>query len=230
MVQHRSYRILSALFLSARISVDVSGAMLIFYFTYWVGRPEDFSIAMVLLLLGVMISLPFWLRLARRTDKRTVFIAGALTWSVMLVGILLYQPEQPRWIVLAFAGLSGIGYGVADLMPWSMLGDVIDEDELAIGERREGMYAGFFTFLRKLGGATGVAVAGFALELSGFQRGAAMQSEAAILSVRLLTSAGPIFFLLLAAWIALRYPLTRRRHGEIVIELARRRASDRATG
>ena len=225
MVQHRSYRILSALFLSARISVDVSGAMLIFYFTYWVGRPEDFSIAMVLLLLGVMISLPFWLRLARRADKRAIFIAGALTWSAMLVGILLYQPDQPRWVVFAFSGLSGVGYGVADLMPWSMLGDVIDEDELATGERREGMYAGFFTFLRKLGGATGVAIAGFALELSGFLRGAATQSEAAILAVRLLTSVGPILFLLLASWIALRYPLTRRRHGEIMIELARRRAS-----
>ena len=81
------------------------------------------------------------------------------------------MPEQPGWILLALAGLSGIGYAVADLIPWSMLGDVIDEDELESGERRDGLYAGFFTFLRKLGGATGVAMAGFALEGAGFVRG-----------------------------------------------------------
>ncbi|MDH3211337.1 MAG: glycoside-pentoside-hexuronide (GPH):cation symporter [Myxococcales bacterium] len=225
LVQHRSYRILSALFLSSRISVDVSGAMLIFYFTYWVGRPEDFPIALALLLAGVLVSLPFWLRLARRADKRVIFIAGALTWSAMLVGILLVQPDQPRWVVFAFCGLSGVGYGVADLMPWSMLGDVIDEDELATGERRDGMYAGFFTFLRKLGGAMGVALAGFGLELSGFERGVDAQGETAILAVRLLTSLGPILFLLLAAWIALRFPLTRRRHAEIVNQLAVRRVA-----
>jgi sugar (glycoside-pentoside-hexuronide) transporter len=225
LAQHHSYRILAALFLSARISVDVSGAMLIFYFTFWVGRPDDFPIALLLLLLGVVVSLPFWLRLARRVDKRVVFVAGALTWSVMLVGILLYQPEMPRWVVFAFAGLSGVGYGITDLMPWSMLGDVIDEDELDTGERREGMYAGFFTFLRKLGGATGVALAGVVLEWSGFARGAPAQGDAAIWAVRLLTSVGPILFLLLAAWIALRYPLTRRRHAEILTELVARRAA-----
>ena len=48
-----------------------------------------------------------------------------------------------------------------------MLGDVIDEDELASGERREAVYAGSFTFVRKLGGASGVAVAGVVLQLAG---------------------------------------------------------------
>ena len=33
---------------------------------------------------------------------------------------------------------------------WMMLGDVVDEGGLATGERGEGMYVGFFTFLRKV--------------------------------------------------------------------------------
>ncbi|MFQ5666261.1 MAG: MFS transporter [Candidatus Binatia bacterium] len=224
LVQHRSYRILAALFLSSRISVDVSAAMLIFYFTYWVRRPQDFPAAFVLLLTGVVFSLPFWLRLSRRVDKRSIFIAGALIWASMLVGVLLYRPEHSRVVILAICALSGVGYAVADLMPWSMLGDVIDQDELFSGERREGMYVGFFTFLRKLGGALGVALAGVALEGAGFVHGAAAQTEAALWAMRSLASVAPIVFLLIASWIAWHYPLTRARHAEILAELAGKRA------
>jgi sugar (glycoside-pentoside-hexuronide) transporter len=219
---HRSYRVLTALFLASRISVDVSGALLIFYFTYWVGRPDDFPIAMVLLLAGVVCSLPLWLRLARRFDKRNLFITGALLWSMMLLGVLFYEPDQPRMLIFAICALSGIGYAVTDLMPWAMLGDVIDEDELYGGERRDGMYAGFFTFVRKLGGALGVAAAGFALERAGFVRGGAAQSETALTAIRTLASVGPIFFLLLAAWIARSYPLIRARHVEVRAQLDQR--------
>ena len=34
------------------------------------------------------------------------------------------------------------------------------KDDIETGERREGVYNGFFTFLRKLAGAIGVALAG----------------------------------------------------------------------
>jgi len=222
--RHASFRQLAVLFVVARIAVDVAGAMLIFYFAYWIARPEDFSLAMVLMLGGVAVSLPFWMRLAREVDKRSVFIAGSLWWSAMLLGIFLYDPAQPRWLVLAFAGLSGVGYGVADLMPWSMLGDVIDEDDLQSGERSEGLYAGFFTFLRKLGGAAGVALAGLVLDAAGFVRGGAAQSEAAQLAIRCLTALAPIACLLGASAIALRYPLGIARHAEIKRRLDERRA------
>lgn len=223
LLAHRSYRMLAALFVTARVAVDVAGAMLIFYFTWWVGRGEDFSLAMALMLGAVVISLPLWMRIARATDKRNVFIAGALWWCAMLLGIFLYEPGQPRWVVLALAGLSGVGYGVADLIPWSMLGDVIDEDELAAGERRDGIYAGTFTFLRKLGGATGVAAAGIVLDAAGFLRGGVEQPDSALFAIRALATLLPIAFLLLACVLALRYPLGREQHARIQAALAKQR-------
>ncbi len=226
--RHRSFRLLAVLFVAARIAVDVAGAMLIFYFAYWVGKPEAFSLAMVLMLGGVAVSLPLWMRLARTMDKHRVFILGAAWWCMMLLGIFSYDPSQPIWVVMAFAGLSGIGYGVADLMPWSMLGDVIDEDDLESGERSEGLYAGFFTFLRKLGGATGVAIAGVVLDAAGFVRGGEAQSESALLAIRCLTTLAPIACLVIAGAIALRYPLGVARHSEIARGLARRRAGSDA--
>jgi GPH family glycoside/pentoside/hexuronide:cation symporter len=211
---HGSYRRLVGLYLCARIAVDIVGAMFLFYFTYWLNRPGDFPITMSILLITVVLSLPIWLRVARHTDKRTLFIFGCCWWIVAQIFIASLQPDWPRWTIFVIAGLAGIGYAVADLMPWAMLGDVIDEDELETGERREGIYAGFLTFLRKLGGATGVFIAGVALDLAGFV-GGREQSPGTLDSIRGLTSLAPALFLALGAYIAIGYPLTRTRHDAI---------------
>ena len=130
--------------------------MLLFYFAYSIGREADFAPTLALFLTIVVLSLPVWLAAAKKRDKRTLFIAGAAWWAVIQVVLFFGDSSWPRWILFAVPSLAAVGYAVAEMMPWSMLGDVIDEDELETGERREGMYVGFFTFLRKIGGATAV--------------------------------------------------------------------------
>jgi sugar (glycoside-pentoside-hexuronide) transporter len=220
LIAHQSYRRLVGLYICARSSSDLIGMMFLLYFTYWLRRPEDFSLTMAVLLSTVILSLPAWLRVSRHIDKRNLFIFGALWWVGAQGFLLLAAPAWPRWTIFAVAGAAGIGYAMADLMPWSMLGDVIDEDELNTGERREGLYAGAFTFLRKLGGATGVLVAGVVLDLSGHGSGS-NGAEPALGAIRGLTALAPACFLALAAWIARGYPISRTRHSEIRRELGR---------
>ena len=211
-------------FILARIAVDMIGAMFLFYFVDFLGREGDFETTMFLFLSIAVLSLPFWLRVARRHDKRTIFVAGASWWIVAQFFIFAGQPDWPRWTMFAIASMAAIGYAVADLMPWSMLGDVIDEDELASGERREGVYVGFFTFLRKLGGASSVLLIGFVLDLAGYSgaAGPGGQSEVAIQTIRMLTSLAPALFLALAVVVALRYPLGRAAHQRVLDQLRMR--------
>ena len=220
--RHRNYQFLCGLYIAGRIAVDLAGLGLIYYFTYWLLRPDDFPLALIALLSVAFVSLPVWLRVSQRVDKHVLFASGALWWVAALVLIYLAQPDWPRWLVFAIAGATGIGYAVADLMPWAMVGEVIDEDELATGQRREGLYNGFFTFLRKLGGATAFLLAGLTLEFAGYRQ-SETQPESALFAIRALTALAPAFFLVLAAAIALRYPLTRARHEHIVEELRARR-------
>jgi len=226
---HRTYQILMALYILARIAVDLIGAMLLFYFAYLIGREADFAPTLALFLVIVILSLPVWLAVAKKRDKRTLFIAGAAWWAVIQIALFFGDPSWPRWVLFTVPPLAAIGYAVAELMPWSMLGDVIDEDELETGERREGMYVGFFTFLRKIGGATAVLLMAFALELSGFEGGLDRvdQSETALFSIRAMTSLVPMVILLLAIAVATRYPLTREAHAKTIDELARRRSARR---
>jgi sugar (glycoside-pentoside-hexuronide) transporter len=225
---HRAYRNLSTLYILARIAVDLIGAMLLLYFAYSIGREEDFAPTLGLFFAVVILALPAWLAAAKKRDKRTLFIAGAAWWAAVQIALFLADSSWPRWILFAVPSLAAVGYAVAEMMPWSMLGDVIDEDELATGERREGMYVGFFTFLRKIGGATAVLLMGLVLELSGFVGGLepAEQTELALLSIRTMTSLVPTAILLLAIAAAIRYPLTREGHARTISALKRRRATE----
>ena len=148
-------------------------------------------------------------------EKHQIFAIGAGWWMVLLLLMFAVQPDSPRWILFSGAGLMGLGYAVADLMPWAMVGEVVDEDELRSGRRREGIYNGAFTFLRKLGGASAFLLAGLVLELSGYVAGTA-QTPNALLAIRALSTFVPALLLGLAITIALRYPLTRARHQQIL--------------
>ncbi|UCE86795.1 MAG: MFS transporter [Deltaproteobacteria bacterium] len=222
--RHRSYQRLLGLYLFGRMAMDLVGAMLVFYFTYWIRRPDHVEITLAVLLLTVVASLPFWLRISTRVDKRTLFIIGTSWWVVFQLSLLVAGPGWPAWTLFAFAALIGIGYAVTDLIPWAMLGEVVDEDELSTGERREGMYAGFMTFVRKLAGASGVWVAGLVLDLAGYVGGQPEQADSALQAIRGLTGAAPALLLAIAATIAIGYPLGRARHREILAALSARRA------
>jgi glycoside/pentoside/hexuronide:cation symporter, GPH family len=51
-------------------------------------------------------------------------------------------------VICAFIGL---GMGNITLMPWSMLPDVMEYDELQCGYRREGIFYSWFVFVLKIG-------------------------------------------------------------------------------
>ncbi len=224
--RHAAYVRLTGLFLLGRIAIDLASTMFVYYFTYWLGRPDDFRITMVLFLLSVVAGLPLWNAISRHVEKRTIYVLGAISWVGSQVFLFAATPEWPRaWIFLG-ASIGGVGYAAADMIPWSMLGEVVDEDELRSGHRREGLYFGLFTFLRKLGGAAAVALGLFVLELSGYVAGQP-QRPATLTTIRFLTAAVPGVFVVLGAWVALGYPLTRARHDQILGELAARHAPAR---
>jgi GPH family glycoside/pentoside/hexuronide:cation symporter len=228
LARHASFRSLVGLYIASRISYDLISALFLLFFQHYLNRGADFFPTLSMFLCVAVLAMPIWLRLTERFDKRSVFLAGSAWWLASQLAIYAVLPEWPRGVIFALAAAGALGFAVIDMMPWSMIGDVVDEDELASGERREGLYLGCFTFLRKLGGATGVFLSGAALELAGYRGdlpAGVAQSESAIAAIRMLCSLGPAAFLALAIAIARAYPLTRARHAAIVGELERRRSA-----
>ena len=210
-----TFRRLVGIYLTGRIAIDLASATLILYFTHVLGRIDDFEPVMLLLLVSVMLSLPLWLHFSQRTEKSRLVIIGAAWWALCSVILLFAQPEWPRVLLFVFPVVTGIGYAAVDLMPWSMVGEVVDEDELATGERQEGIYYGVFTFLRKLTGSLAVGLALALLGYLGLEKGQPA-NDAVVFAIRLLAGLGPIVALLASIQFARQYPLTRARHREIL--------------
>ena len=221
LARHRSFRQLTGMYLCGRISMDIIGAMLLIYFTFVLGRSEDFEIAMACFIGAVLVALPLWLLVAHRFEKSTLFVIGSAWWLTSFLALFFAEPGWPRWLALVIAPLGGIGFAMVDLMPWSMLGEVVDEDDLASGERREGVYNGFFMFLRKLGGSVAVWLVTLLLGAFGFAKGEAPDA-ATLEAIRWITALGPALFLAASIWIARGYPLSRGVHSAILERLAAR--------
>jgi sugar (glycoside-pentoside-hexuronide) transporter len=222
LAENQSFRRLIALFTLGRMAIDLPMALFLHYFTYVIGRPKDFEPVMGVFLVSVVVAMPLWLRFSRDRDKKTTYIYGCVGWIFGLLCLFVNQPEWPFAITLIATCFAGVGYSAADMIPWSMIADIADEDEIRSGERREGLYVGVFTFLRKLAGALGVALAFLALDLVGFQPGVE-NSEAVLWTLRSATALVPVLFVLASAWAARSYPLGRLRHQEILVELDQRR-------
>jgi len=90
-----------------------------------------------------------------------------------------------------------------------MKADIVDEDELHTGERREGSYESVFSFVLKLGGTIFMGMSGFLVILIGFDiELKAEQAEGVFRNMILLMFSVPFIFSIVEAWIILRWPLT----------------------
>jgi GPH family glycoside/pentoside/hexuronide:cation symporter len=221
---NRPFRLVMGLYLLSWTTASILAAVLIYFASYRLRIPEQ-SNYFVLVAQGMAIAfIPFTVWLARRLDKRRAFVIGCLSWAVVLLLIAALAPQQVA-LAYALAALSGFGIATAYVIPWAMVPDVVEVDQAATGQRREGSYYAFASFFQKL--ATGFALwaMGQALALSGYITPTAanptpIQPPEAITAIRLFTGPIPAALLILAILFAWRYPITREKHRALVESLA----------
>lgn len=155
--------------------------------------------------------------------RRAFFIATGISVVGYLLKWVTYSPENP-WLVLVPAPLMAFGLGgLFTLMP-AMVADVVDADELATDERREGMYGSIFWWVVKLGMAAALAAGGVLLNVTGFDVAlGGAQSESAITLMRAFDAFLPAATSLIAIWVVSRYRITEDTAHQVRMELEARR-------
>jgi GPH family glycoside/pentoside/hexuronide:cation symporter len=154
-LSNRPFWLVMGLYLLSWTTASILAAALVYYANYYLGVPEQANYFVLVAQGSAIVFIPLWVWVARRLDKRRAFILGTLSWIVVLGGIFALQPGQvtPAYVL---AALAGSGIAVAYVIPWSMVPDIIEHDELSTGQRREGSYYAFASFFQKL--ATGAAL------------------------------------------------------------------------
>ena len=225
---NRPFRYAAAIYLLSFTATDVMLVVFIRYLVDYVRVSPGFDNFIIALFLAIaFISMPLVVKMMHLMGKRKTYIMSMILFIIALGLMATVRPgEQNRLIGVAI--LVGIGYGAANAVPWAMVADVVEVDELRTGKRREGVYAGHLVFFRKMASAFAIFLVGQLLALSGFVTSTAggayvEQPESALLTIRLLTTAVPALFFIIAIVIASKYPLTRERYNDIRHQLAARK-------
>ncbi|MBK1879640.1 MFS transporter [Pelagicoccus mobilis] len=155
-------------------------------------------------------------------DKKKVLLFGlSISAAASLLNLFLVNPNIP-YLQLITAVMFGFGLNCCWLLNGAFIADVCDEDELAYGYRREGMFASAFGFVVKLAFTViGIAL-GYLLAFSGYEAGAETASPETVQTLRYFLSFFPMGCLLIAAFIFKFYPLSRERVREIQTRLQAR--------
>jgi len=216
-VSSRPFLMVMGIYLLSWTAASVLSAVLVYYANYHLQIPEQ-SNNFILLAYGAAIAfIPLTVWLANRLDKRRSFIIGSLSWIAALIGIVLLSPAD---IAMAYilVGLSGLGIATTYVIPWSMLPDVIEYDQVRTGQRREGSYYAMAAFFQKLGTGAALWAMGQMLALSGYVTPdlsteiLVTQPPEAVAAIRWFVGPVPAVLLFGAILVAWRFPITRESH------------------
>lgn len=168
--------------------------------------------------------IPVFQWLANRIGKKqALLIIVVIVFTSSLSTLLLYTPQMPYLSIIPTLMVAPAITAMWVIVP-SMTGDVVDDDELATGERREGAYASIFSWLLKLTLSLATALSGPLVELAGFSPEIRDNlPESVLLNMRLMLAVAPAVLIGLALVVLLRFPLTTERIREIREQLEARR-------
>ena len=232
---NRPFRYGALIYLLSFATVDIMLVVFIRFLIDYVRVEPGFDNILMAIVLGLaFISMPIVVQLMRRYGKRNTYI-GSMILMVIVLFIIASVPQGGQNQILIASIFAGLGYGAATMIPWAIVADVVEEDELKTGKRREGVYTGYLVFFRKLASAFAVFVVGQVLSATGYvtSTGGSFfieQPQSALNAMRFFVGIFPGFMLVAAIFVAWHYPLTKEKHNEIRRQLAILRAEAEVQG
>jgi GPH family glycoside/pentoside/hexuronide:cation symporter len=227
-LNNRPFQYVIGIYFCSWLAVQVTASIIPYFIVSRMQLQESDFIQVTLAVQGTaLLMLYVWSALSRRYGKKAVYFMGMSLWIIAQAGLFFLQPGQFFWMY-ALAVMAGFGVSTAYLIPWSMVPDVIEVDELETGQRREGVFYAFMVLLQKMGLAIALFVLGIGLEAAGFQERVPCQPipaqpESAILAIRLAIGPLPTIALLAGLVLAYFYPITQAVHAETLLRLRERR-------
>ena len=209
----------------------VRGATVAYYFKYYIGENAHINLGVVEFLffaglflavgevcnmVGVVSAVP----LSKRFGKKTTFIASAIAMGVLSV-LFFYVPVSNGGFVtmLLLQILISLFTGIVSPLVWSMYADVADYSTVKNGTSSTALIFSSGSMAQKFGGAIAGSAVLLLFDAFGLVPNAAMQTDTALLGMRLTMSYIPAAIAGIMALVIWIYPLTTAKMKEISLEL-----------
>lgn len=221
---------ISAIFVLANTALR-NGAI-VYYFKYYVGDEGDkfflffdkttfFMTTGLFAMIAGVASTKFF---NSRFDKRKLMIVLTALNAVGMA-IFFIIPSDWFWTMVVVNFIATYIVGPTPALVWAMMADAVDYGEWKTGRRTTALAFAAVQFAQKFGLTIGAALTGWMLAIFGFVANE-LQSDTAMLGIRLLFSIFPAAFAGTSAIIMYFYPLNDRKIAEIEDELIARKTAE----
>lgn len=205
-------------------AMDILQVSLLYYIKYVVAREAQSDLIMAAIFITALVSLPFWLWVSKRWNKRIAYIAGVAFWAAVQLTLMNLSAGISTPLLMGLCILAGIGVGAAHVLPWSIFPDAVEWDEWQTGERHEGTFYSLLTLAQKAASSIAIPLALIVLDVTGYIPNSAVQPPSAVTGIRIIIGPIPAALLIVGIVFCLFYPLSREQFQKILIELEERRA------
>ncbi len=213
--------LLIEILVSTAISVTAANFLFVAEFAFGASDAQT-SLALMLFFVMAIAAMPFWLWLAKRTEKRTAFFAAVtMSGCAFMLYVLLYPVASYTTLVIGSL-IAGIPFSAPIFLARAMTADIVEMQAAETGENRAGNFYALLTSINKVGSSLAFGVGYFIVgRVAGFHPNED-NSEGAIFGLVLVFGLVPALLYLISGQLVRRYPLTRAVQEETARRLERR--------
>ena len=218
---NKAWIVLTVVGIVSFIMFAMQNAAIAYYFKYYIQDAENVQLFKILGTVALIVALPLSKPLAKRFGNKAVYIGSSIISGVFFA--LIYVAGDNLPLVYTFNILAKMSYAPAVPLLWTMLADVADYGEWKFNRRTTGLTFSASVLAQKLGWAIGAAAAGWLLSATHFVANADVQSDEAMLGIRLLVSVIPGVLYASCALVLAFYDLDTKTIAQMKTDLEERR-------
>ena len=185
-------------------------AMNQYVFIDYFNNKAGISIMTAVGVIPTFILAPFVIPIARSIGKKEASAIGCLIAGASSI-VLYFLHVESMWVFIMISTLGYVGFGFFNLVIWSIITDVIDNQEVKTGKREDGTIYAIYSFARKVGQAAAGGLGGFALAMTGFDESVQVQTKEVVDGIYNVATLYPgILYLAVGLTLIFIYPLGKK--------------------
>ncbi len=196
--KNKEFVVFTAGDLFSGVSMAFFQTAMLYYITMLLGVPESQSFLVMLTAIAVALCLfPLIIKISRKFNKKTPLVLASIVFTIVF-GIIYFgdklaalAPGNELYVGLAVGVIVAFPFAAINILPQSIISDIIQRDSIENGVNREGIFSAVKTFIEKV--ASAVAMMGVSSILA---IGAASGESVSLLGVKLTGVFAGVFSLL----------------------------------
>lgn len=197
-LKNRNFIIFTLGDLFSYVSMAFFQTAMLYYITMLLNVPESQSFLVMLFAIALALCLfPFIIKFSRKYNKKILLVLASIIFTIVFAFIFIADkiaglaPGYELYIALGLGLVVSFPFAAINILPQSVMSDIIQKDSIENGINREGFFSATKTFIEKIASALAMMVVSSVLTI-----GAISGESVGLLGVKLTGIFAGIFSLL----------------------------------